>query len=118
MEENVKTRCENDCEELKRFINENVERNLSIKEIADSIHRSHDYANRLFKRYCNTTPYAYYLHLRIEKAKDLLQHTTLPIKKISERLGYKSPLHFSKQFHNITGMTASEYRCITQVTAE
>lgn len=107
-----------EVQQLKRFINENIERELSIIEIADSIHRSHDYANRLFKRYCDTTPYAYYIHLRIEKAKDLLQHTSLSIKKISEKLGYKSSMYFSKQFHNVTGMTASDYRRIVKAALE
>lgn len=104
--------------QLKQFIDENIERELSINEIADFIHRSHDYVNRLFKRYCNTTPYAYYIYSRIERAKDLLQHTSLPIKKISERLGYKSAMYFSKQFHNVTGMAASDYRRMVQGTLE
>ena len=56
------------------------------------------------------TPYAYYLELRVEKAKALLQHTALSIQQISEKLGYKSGKCFSEQFQYMTGMTATYYR--------
>lgn len=101
-----------EAQKVKLFIENNIERELTMKEIADSIYRSRDYTNKLFKRYYDTTPYAYYLDLRVEKAKALLQHTTLSIRQISEKLGYKNGKGFSKQFRYITGMTASHYRKI------
>ena len=101
-----------EAQQVKSFIENNIERELSMKEIADSIYRSRDYTNKLFKRYYNMTPYAYYLNLRVEKAKALLQHTSLSVRQISEKLGYKSGKSFSKQFHYMTGMTASHYRKI------
>ncbi|MBQ8803905.1 MAG: helix-turn-helix domain-containing protein [Tyzzerella sp.] len=101
-----------EAKKVKTFIENNIERELSMKEIADSIYRSKDYTNKLFKRYYNVTPYSYYVDLRIEKAKALLQHTTLTISQISEKLGYKNGKGFSKQFHYVTGMTASRYRQI------
>ena len=103
---------------LKEFIDNHIEHELSIQDIADSIGRSHDSVNRLFKCYCNMTPYAYYIYSRIERAKELLLHTSLPIKKISEKLGYKSAMHFSKQFHKVTGMRASDYRRMAQGTSK
>ena len=99
-----------EAQKVKAFIENNIERELSMKAIADSIYRSRDYTNRLFKRYYNVTPYAYYRELRVEKAKALLQHTTLSVQQISEKLGYKSGKCFSKQFQYMTGMTATAYR--------
>lgn len=99
-----------EAQQLKDFIDRNVERELSIPEIAGSIYRSTDYANRLFKQYYNITPYAYYMKLRTENAKALLKHTSLSIGEIAERLGYKSGQYFSKQFRYATGMTATAYR--------
>lgn len=99
-----------EVQKVKLFIENNIERELTMKEIADSIYRSRDYTNKLFKQYYDTTPYAYYLDLRMEKAKALLLHTTLSVGQISEKLGYKSGKNFSKQFRYITGMTASHYR--------
>lgn len=101
-----------EVQKVKLFIENNIERELTMKEIADSIYRSRDYTNKLFKQYYDTTPYAYYLDLRMEKAKALLLHTTLSIRQISEKLGYKNGKSFSKQFRYMTGMTASHYRKI------
>lgn len=101
-----------EVKKVKNFIENNVERELSVMEMARSIYRSQDYTNRIFKRYYGITPYAYYLNLRIEKAKALLQHTSLSIRQISEKLGYKNGKCFSEQFQYKTGMTASHYRKI------
>lgn len=95
---------------LKEFIEQNIHRELTVKEISNAIFRSPDYCNKLLKRRYNITPYAYYTELRIENAKALLRHTALPIREISERLGYKNSQYFSKQFHHVTGMTPSAYR--------
>ncbi len=101
-----------EAQKVKAFIESNVERELSMQEIAASIYRSRDYTNRLFKRYYSITPYLYYNNLRIEKAKGLLQHTSLSVQQISEKLGYKNGKSFSKHFKYCTGMTASFYRRI------
>lgn len=101
-----------EAQKVKLFIENNIERELTMKEIADSIYRSRDYTNKLFKNYYNMTPYAYYLDLRVEKAKALLQHTSLSVRQISEKLGYKNGKSFSKQFRYMTGMTATHYRQI------
>lgn len=103
-----------EAQTLKDFIDRNIHRELTIKEISDSIYRSPDYTNKLFKRHYEITPYAYYINLRIEKAKALLQHTSLSIQEISERLGYKNGQYFSKQFRHMVGMTASCYRRMEQ----
>lgn len=105
-----KNETSEEAQRLKEFIDKNVERELSIREIADSIYRSPDYVNRIFKRYYDMTPYAYYMNLRTENAKALLQHTSLSIQEIAERLGYKNGHYFSKQFRYATGMTATMYR--------
>ena len=103
-----------EAEKLKEFIEKNINKELTVKEIAASIYRSPDYANKLFNRLYGTSPYAYYITVRIEKAKALLQHTSLSVREISERLGYKSSQYFSKQFHRVTGMTANCYRRMGQ----
>ena len=99
-----------EAQAIKHFIESNIHRELTMKEISASIYRSADYTNRLFKRCYDITPYAYYINLRIERAKALLQHTSLSIQEISEKLGYKNEQYFSKQFRHVAGMTASSYR--------
>lgn len=95
---------------LKEFIEKNMHRELTIKEMASAIYRSRDYTNKLVKSYYNVSLYTYYINLRIEKAKNLLQHTSLSIREISERLGYQNSQYFSKQFRHVTGVTPTYYR--------
>ena len=99
-----------EAQAIKQFIDNNYQIDLNMDEISASIYRSNDYTNKLFKRYYGSTPYAYYLNIKMENAKDLLIRTNLSIKQISDRLGYKSDQYFSKQFHKYVGMTASQYR--------
>jgi two-component system response regulator YesN len=47
---------------------------------------------------------------RIEQAKDLLMHTELPVKEVSQRVGYLSESYFCKVFKESLGMTPLEYR--------
>lgn len=103
-------RIPDEAQAMKRFIDNHYQQNLSMDEISASIYRSNDYSNKLFKRYYGITPYAYYLDIKMANAKSLLQRTSLSIKQIADRLGYKSDQYFSKQFHKYVGMTASQYR--------
>lgn len=95
---------------VKRFIDNNYRRNLSMDEIAASVYRSNDYVKKCFKQYYGLTPYAYYLDVKMTHAKYLLQRTNLPIKQIADRLGFKSDRYFSKRFRELVGVTATQYR--------
>ena len=95
---------------VKRFIDYNYRKNLSMDDISAVIYRSNDYVKKQFKQYYGVTPYAYYLDVKMAHAKCLLQRTNLPIKQIADRLGYKSDRYFSKRFSEIMGITATQYR--------
>lgn len=47
---------------------------------------------------------------RIEKAKDYLLRSEFTISTIADMLGYQNIHYFSRQFHEVVGMTPSEYR--------
>lgn len=95
---------------VKRFIDNNYRKNLTMDEIAASVYRSNDYVKKQFKQFYGVTPYAYYLDVKITHAKYLLQRTNLPIKQIADRLGYRSDRYFSKRFREIVGITATDFR--------
>ena len=52
----------------------------------------------------------YQLMIRLDKAKELLCETTLPIGEIADQLGFRDPYYFARFFKAKTGMTAGEYR--------
>jgi len=104
-----KTACD-EVRAVKRFIDNNYHRELNMDDIAASVFRSKDYVQKQFKQVYGVTPYTYYMELKMECAKNLLQQTNLSVGQIAEKLGYKSDRYFSARFRSVTGITAGEFR--------
>jgi len=50
---------------------------------------------------------------KVEKAKELLKYGELTLSEIAYRLGYSSVAHLSSQFKKVTGLTASQFKNMT-----
>lgn len=83
---------------------------LSNQQIADHLGVSEVYFRRLFRQAFDVTPKQYILTLRIRKAEQLLSEALLQINQISQRCGFSSVYHFSRAFHQIVGVSPSQYR--------
>jgi transcriptional regulator GlxA family with amidase domain len=51
---------------------------------------------RLFRRYLGRSPKRYYMELRLQKARNLLQQTDMSVINVALACGFASPSHFSK----------------------
>ncbi len=51
----------------------------------------------------------YVLQCRVARAKTLLIETDLPMKLIAQQLGYSDVYYFSRQFHELVGVTPTIY---------
>ncbi len=85
-------------------------RNVSEKEIAESLNLHQSYLSRLFKKVMKCKFQTYVSRRRMQMAKNMLHHTKTPIMQISESCGFVRQSYFTRQFKKITGMTPSEYR--------
>ncbi|MFD0671439.1 AraC family transcriptional regulator [Cohnella sp. GCM10027633] len=72
-------------------------------------HFSPNYFRKLFKEATGRTPLEYLTHLRMEKAKELLQAGTHSVGKISALVGYEDIHYFSKLFKKLEGMSPKSY---------
>ena len=81
-----------------------------IESLATSLKMSPTRFHRVFKEYTGLSPYQYYLQLRMERAKQMLNGTVMDIKAISTALVFESPFHFSRAFKRKTGMSPSQWR--------
>jgi transcriptional regulator GlxA family with amidase domain len=88
----------------------NVERPLSLEEIAQQSRLSRRQIERLFKRYLNCVPKRYYLERRLNRARDLLLQTSMSITDIGTACGFQSPPHFSKRYRSQFGHPPSAER--------
>ena len=95
---------------IKRYLAGNLDREVSVDEMARMANMSKYYFIRTFRRAFGMTPFKYHQSLRIEKAKQLIQFTSEPITQIAERLGYPGIHAFSRAFRQIEGVAPSFYR--------
>ena len=93
-----------------RYIRNNISRNLSRAEVAETLHLNEEYFSRLFKKYTGYTFKDYEMMERIGLAKKLLEHSRFSISIIASKVGYDNFSHFSKIFKKMTGYTPQEWR--------
>lgn len=88
-----------------RFMEENLEEPFSPVELAERIGLSTRQLERLFKRYLNRSPKAYYMDLRLAKARNLLLQTDMSVMNVALACGFTSPSHFSKCYRALYATT-------------
>ncbi|MEG4321827.1 MULTISPECIES: AraC family transcriptional regulator [unclassified Microcoleus] len=92
------------------YINDYLNRDLHLGELANLVHMSPYYFTRLFKQSTGIAPHQYVTKCRIEKAKLLLKQPGFSLAYISQQVGFKDQSHFSKTFCKIVGVTPKKYR--------
>lgn len=84
--------------------------NLTVDDLCRHVHLSRSYFSTVFKQHKEQTIMEYVTRVRIEKAKDLLQHTVLRSYEVGAKVGYSDPQYFSVLFKKNTGTSPKEYR--------
>lgn len=82
---------------------------LGLNEVCSYLGVSTSYFSALFKETTGETFMDLLIRTRIQKAQDLLEHTSLKNYEIAERVGYSDPHYFSVVFKKMTGRTPTEY---------
>lgn len=95
---------------VKEFINESLEEDLSLSDIAAVADLSQFHFSRAFRKSTGLTPQQYLTGQRIELAKRLLENENLPIVEISLRTGFKNQSHFTTLFRKYTKFTPKLWR--------
>ena len=88
----------------------NIEEPLTTDEIARHVGVSRRQLERIFKQYLNSVPSQYYLELRLNRARQMLQQTSKSIIQIGLSCGFSSGPHFSSAYRNCFGVTPREDR--------
>lgn len=100
------------------YIEKNYQDGVTLDEAAEHVHISPFYLSKLFKKELKINFVSYVMERKIEKAKDLLENTDMPVLNIAMELNYKEANYFSKVFKKVTGMTPSAYRKKSEKRAE
>jgi AraC-like DNA-binding protein len=81
-----------------------------LNELAQAAHLSRYHFLRAFRSAFHMTPHEYLTRKRIERAKELLAESDLPVTEICFEVGFESLGSFSTLFHRIVGWSPSIYR--------
>lgn len=99
-----------DIEKAKSFIMENIADPITVKDVADYVCLSAEYFTKSFKKETGLNIKEYITWTKVEAAKDMLEHTTIPVGMVALELGYTNFSHFSQVFKKYENVTPSEYR--------
>jgi AraC family transcriptional regulator len=95
------------------YILAHLEHKLSLSELAAVVQISPAHFTRLFKGATGQTPHQYVIRCRMERAKQLLTETTLPLHDIGARVGYADQSHFTALFRQYVTTTPKAHRDVT-----
>jgi len=95
---------------MEEYIMANLARDISLKSLAGVACMSVDHFLRSFRAAAGTTPHRFVLDKRLQKAKQMLKSSDAPIATVAAECGFRSPSHFSVQFHAHFAISPSAYR--------
>lgn len=82
----------------------------TLENLAGKVGVSRAAFARRFKSLVGQPMFQYLTALRVQKAKELLRDTALPVYEIASRTGYESDLAFTRTFKKKTGLTPRQFR--------
>lgn len=91
------------------YINNNLDKDISLNELATISNTSTFHFAHLFKNTIGLAPHQYIMQQRIGKSKSLLRTTSKSVSEIAVYVGY-SPSYFVQIFHREVGATPKAYR--------
>lgn len=87
-----------------------LHRPITLREMADRESMSVRTFSRRFREETGTTPVRWLIRQRVERARELLEETDLPVDRVAERSGFGTATALRQQLHAALGVSPSAYR--------
>jgi AraC family transcriptional regulator len=87
------------------YINDRLNQNLSLVELANILELSPYHFSKLFKQTTGFSPYQYVIHRRVIRAKELLVQDRYTISEVACIVGFANQSHLNRHFKKLMGMT-------------
>jgi len=95
--------------EIKKYVNANLDKKISIRQISQSLYLSPKYIGQLFRRETGVGILQYAKRKKMEKALLLLKTEQFSITQISAMLGFENVSFFSATFKSYYGSSPAEF---------
>lgn len=92
------------------LISDDLSRKLSLDELAAAACLSPYHFCREFRKETGSTPHQFVAARRVQKARQLLEDTSLQLSAIAAMCGFSSQSHMTSAFVRVTGVTPGKYR--------
>ena len=92
------------------YLEENFDSDITVAQVAEAVNLSEGYLQRLYKKEKGISLMEKVLWMRIEKAKLLLENSTLPVIDVAVAAGFNSRQHFSSTFTRLVGCSPAAWR--------
>lgn len=93
-----------------QYIDDHVEGDLSVTQLAEQVYLNPDYLSRMFKQSKGITLTEYIAAVKVQKAKEMLADPRVLVQDIARNLGFTSAGYFSRFFKKETGQTPQDFR--------
>jgi two-component system response regulator YesN len=99
-----------DIRPVLRFLETHYRENITLDGLSKDFAISKEYLCSIFKKETGYTVTEYLIRIRLDKARDLITHYQLPLKKIPEMVGYMDIPHFYRSFKHRFGLSPGAFR--------
>jgi len=107
----IKENWNNITKRIASFLGLNYNSTCNVKKLlSENFSASISFIYHIFKKDTGFSIGEWFNSIKINKAKELLANTKLPVKKISKEIGYKTVQGFIKMFKKETGINPYKYR--------
>ena len=98
-------------EQLRWRVLSQPEKEWTVESMAGSVSLSQSRFHAVYKSLFGSSPMKDLIQARVDAAKVLLMsYQQATVSELAEKLGYKNPYHFIRQFKQVTGVTPGTYR--------
>ena len=95
---------------LQDYVQKHFSEDLSLKLLAQAFKGNAAYIGQIFKRDTSMMFSEYLQSVRLQKAKELLQTTTLSAREVALRVGFLNETYFFTVFRKKLGISPADYK--------
>jgi AraC family transcriptional regulator len=92
------------------FMQTHIDESLPLQQLASLSGLSPSHFTRAFRAAMGKPPHRYLVDLRIERARDLLEHTDQSVIEVGMHCGFEQPSHFATTFRSVVGVAPRAWR--------
>lgn len=100
----------NELDTIHSYMREHLEDRISLEQLAELAGLTPAHFATRYREKTGTSPIQHFLHLKVERACQMLDNTDLSFADISRQLGYDDAYYFSRLFKKVMGQSPRDYR--------